>query len=31
MTLAVIGAVLLLLLIAVAMLWPEPNGHPQLR
>jgi hypothetical protein len=31
MTLAVIGGVLLLFLIAVAMFWPEPNGHPQPR
>lgn len=27
MTLAVIGALLLLSLIAIAMFWPEPDGH----
>ena len=27
MTLAVIGGLLLLALIAVALFWPEPNGH----
>jgi len=31
MTLAVIGALLLLALIAVALFWPEPDGHRQLR
>jgi len=27
MTMAVIGGVLLMILIAVALLWPEPNGR----
>lgn len=27
MTMAVLGGVLLLALIAVALFWPEPNGH----
>ena len=31
MTIALIGGVLLLVLLAVALLSPEPNGHPRLR
>jgi hypothetical protein len=31
MMMAVIGGLLLLGLILVALLWPEPDGHPQLR
>jgi len=27
MTMAVLGSILLLALIAVALFWPEPNGH----
>jgi hypothetical protein len=27
MTMAVLGGLLLLALIAVALFWPEPNGH----
>lgn len=31
MTMAAIGAVLLLALIAVALFWPEPNGRRPVR